>query len=484
VAHRRIVEVTARLLGDTYVVTVRGWRDTYESFLTVYTDTATRRSERLNRFNQLFRAMFIDRHPAYPLYRYWYDVTESAPEFPAPPTDEPTPQLTEEDEVYESEYRGSRYADKPDAPSRGEGLSQRRMILIGVGAVAIIVALVLIVGVLNPNRSGSSIPVTITDTPTLNAAGTQTALLIASATPASAVTETLNSALITPTLPGTVVLVTPTLIPTTGQSVPQIVPTLPSSATTVLLPTNTATRTSTPLPTFTPSRTPLPSASPTFTPTFTRTPKPTPTLPSQGVQGQQDLLALASTLSNPAWNNEAFSLVTALDKTYWRLGAGAGAGIEGDVIVIGLPVDVLETYYGNAAAARIRRVEADMTLTTFNPALLDSQQVFFGLLVQDAARPAQTAGFQVRLVQPGVVNLGQRAGNKVQTISQRSVPVVTVRVRLERDPNSGAITVFVNNEQLGQPIAFTRPDAAILPVLFVKNGDVIVSVNSWTVTLR
>ncbi len=39
--------------------------------------------------------MFIDRHPAYALYRHWYDLTEQAPEFPAPPTDEPMPRLDE-----------------------------------------------------------------------------------------------------------------------------------------------------------------------------------------------------------------------------------------------------------------------------------------------------------------------------------------------------------------------------------------------------
>ena len=43
------------------------WRDTYEAFRETYTNTSVRRSARLTRFNELFRAMFIDRHPAYPL---------------------------------------------------------------------------------------------------------------------------------------------------------------------------------------------------------------------------------------------------------------------------------------------------------------------------------------------------------------------------------------------------------------------------------
>ena len=45
--------------------------------------------------------MFIDRHPAYPLYRHWYNLVEQSPEFPAPPTSEPTPRITEEEDIEE-----------------------------------------------------------------------------------------------------------------------------------------------------------------------------------------------------------------------------------------------------------------------------------------------------------------------------------------------------------------------------------------------
>jgi hypothetical protein len=88
------------------------------------------------------------------------------------------------------------------------------------------------------------------------------------------------------------------------------------------------------------------------------------------------------------------------------------------------------------------------------------------------------------LVQPGVVNLGLRSGDEVQVISQRSVNAVIVRVRLERDEANGAITVYFNGEQIGDPLPFVGPEAPILPVLFVKEGGVIVSVSEWTVTLR
>ncbi len=150
------------------------------------------------------------------------------------------------------------------------------------------------------------------------------------------------------------------------------------------------------------------------------------------------------------------------------------------MIYIRLTPELLETYFGNNAVSRIRRVEATMTLTTFNPPLLLDNAVYFGALLEDAGNPGAAAGLQVQLADAGVINLGQRTGETVRTISQRSVNAVVVRVRLERDPQSGAITTFFNDEQLGEPIQLTGE--SVIPVLFVKDGGVIVSVTDWRVT--
>jgi hypothetical protein len=456
-AHRRMVETTQRMLGEPYVATLRQWRDTFESFLKVYTDHSVRRSERLNRFNQLFRAMFIDRHPAYPLYRHWYDMTERAPEFPAPPTSEPVPYETED--VSETEYRGSRYADKPE---RARGLS--RIVILGMIGVALVLLVAAVAtGIFNPPQA--EIAVTITDTATVNL--TQTANIAAANATGTAnaqPTATLDPARVTPTLPSQQAegeFITPTVLPTPLPGITQ-----PPRA------TNTPTLTHTPEPTETPTNTP------THTATFTPTATPTATLPPQGLQGEQDLLAVLNRLTAYPWDSEQFSP----GGDFWRLGIGEDTG--GDMLVITLPADLLETYFGNNAATRIRRVEAELTLTTFNPELLATNEVYFGVSLQSANDLDQTAGLHVQMVQPGILNLGLRAGDEVQVISQRSVNAMIARVRLERDEANGEITVFFNGEPLGDPLPFVGPEAPVLPALFVKEGGVIVSVTEWTVTLR
>ena len=237
-------------------------------------------------------------------------------------------------------------------------------------------------------------------------------------------------------------------------------------------------------PTATPTLTLTASVTPTNTPTPTATATATATLPPQGLQGEQNLLALFDKLTTFPWDSDQFFKVTAIEQSYWRLGSDEES--DGDTLYLTLPADLLETNFGNNAASRIRRMEVELSLTTFNAAKITPEQVFFGALLQDAGDPAQTAGLHIQLVQPGVIKLGQRVGDETTMYSNQAVSVVVVRVRLERDPSSGAITVYANGAQLGQPINFVSPDAGLLPLLYVKSSGVIVSVtgNGWSVTLR
>lgn len=460
-AHRRMVEVTTRLLGEAYAGTLRGWRDSYEAFVTVYTEPNLRRSEKLNRFNQLFRAMFIDRHPAYALYRYWYDLTENSPEFPAPPTSEPVPQLTDEADLAEADYRGSRYADPPP---RSQGRRSRRALLLAGGGLllAVVGALAVAGGLLNDGQ-----PTAPTADPSVVSATVPAVAQAASLQPPASPLPTERAA--PPTLlPG--VLATPTLIVATPA---------PDQ------PTWTPTLSPTPTLTVTPSVTPTltPTATPTLTPTSTATPTPTntptATLPPQGLQGAQDVLNLLEREPQP-WS-DLLTRVQTIDSFYWRL----SAPLAGDdpLAVLRLPPDLLETAYGNNAASRITRMDVELTLLSFNPQLVDASQVFFGAALQDAASSG-LAGLHVQLVQPGVINLGRREGDRIETISQRAVNAVVARIRLERDPTRGQVTLYFDGDPVGQPVALARPDGAVLPVLYIRRGDVIVSVNRWTLTLR
>ena len=453
--HQAQYDRTVEVLGSVYAETLKQWRDGYEEFLSTYTDMSVRRSARLTRFNELFRAIFIDRHPAYSLYRHWYDVTEQAPEFPAPPTDQPTPQIDEAIPLPENDFGPSRYDDEIQ-PASGPGLRIPRLaILGGLGGIIVIVVLLLLAN--NPSAGEVALALTITDTPRVSATQPAESDTEVPAGQTGGPTRSVDAGNFD----------TPTLRAATDT---------PTATETAIPPSETPAISPTPLPTDTPRA----SATPSDTPTRTAT--PTATLPPAGVQGRQDLLALLNQMGQTdyPWAAEDFSVGT--DGSYWRLGIGSPS--EGDIIYVGLPPEMLESVYGNHAATRIRRVEVTLSLTTFNPPLLLDQAVFFGALLQDAENPQNSAGLQIQLVQNGVINLAQRVGSDVQTLSQRSVNAVIVRIRLERDPDSGAVSMFFNDEQIGQPVLLASADAPLIPMLFVKDGGVIVSVTDWQVNLR
>ena len=447
--HRHLLSATHRLLGEAYTGTLRQWRDTYEAFAATYTDMTMRRSARLSRFNDLFRVMFIDRHPAYALYRHWYDLTEQAPEFPAPPTSEPIPRLDEAADVAESEYRGARYAEPAAAEPAPAPLAARPRLPRGVLLLAPIALIGLAALALLASGGGEppAVPVTITDTPAGQAVPPDAAA------------------------PVTEAAATATPRPPTGTPSPQAAALAnPSSSPTAPPATATPTDTPTITPTFTATASPTASDTPTVTPT------PTPTLPPGGLTGRQDLLALFDRMPVYPWNSEHFS--RGIDGTYWRLGMGAGSG--SGQIVISVPPETLETYFGGDAARRVRSVEATLALTSYNPPLVLDGAVYYGVALLGADGGGQ--GLQVQLVQPGVINLGQVAEGTARTVSQRAVTNQIARLRLDRDLNTGAITCFFNDEQIGPTLSGVGASAS--PALFVYASGVIVSVSAWNVTLR
>ena len=459
--HRHQVEVTTRLLGAAYAGNLRQWQETYEQFLTVYADQSLRRSAKLSRFNDLFRAMFIDRHPAYPLYRHWYNLTEQSPEFPPPPTSEPTPRITEE-EAEPDEFRPFVRIESPDAPDDDDSDEPPRrrlssgIIVLAVGGLLLLI-LVAVVLINNGGIGGSTTP-----TPA-NAAGND-------ATPevvAAVLTEEATDE--------------PTMLPTTAA--PVVLATVPVRG------SETAT------PTFTPSATPQPSATPTLTPTQTWTPSatwtpsstppptntPMPTVPPGGLHGEQNLLRLANGAAFPTWRTDAF--LPGQEGDYWRLGIGSEVP-DASVIEIALQPPLLESVYGADAASRIISLDAELELITFNPPLLIDNQVYFGMMLEPVDDPAQAVGAQIQVPEAGVFNIGQRTGNNVTTNMQRAVGAQIARIRLVRDLSASTIAVFVNNEQVGTTLDFVSAETQVMPVLYIREGGVIVHVNSWRLTLR
>jgi hypothetical protein len=195
------------------------------------------------------------------------------------------------------------------------------------------------------------------------------------------------------------------------------------------------------------------------------------------LQGQQDLLALFSSVEDVPFNPELFSPI----EGGWRMGTGSET--PNDILYIRPPADLLEERYGNNAITRIASVEAELTLRTQNPAVVDADDIYFGLLLE-STEDGNNAGLQVQVVGTNVINLQQVVNNDTQFINQRSVNVVIARLRLERDRLTGSVRLFFNDTLLGDDLAFINPDAPVLPVLYVKEGGVVVGVTRWRINLR
>ncbi len=486
-AIRLQAQITIDLLGEEYASVLINWRDTYEQFLDTYTSDL-RRSHKLDEFNELFKALFIDRHPAYPLYRHWYNIIDNSPEFPAPNPDAPPPEVTEEEitdiepESLEDEIPpAARWVDPDESPSR-----RMNPLMIGAGVIGVIV----ILGALITLSSGGNgddgllvagVDLTITDTPSNDEIATLTAESF-TATPTDEPTlssrqETQTAiALLPPTDEATEVsedFDTPTPLPTDTDE-PEITDTDEPTPTETFTPTDTPTDepTETPTETFTPTITFTPSITPTATDT------PTPTLPAEGLQGSVSLLeSYGRALGDPFWNENLFIL----QDGSWRLGVGTET--EGETIFFFPPEDLLNELYGNNAPSRITRIEADLTLRTFNPAIVEAEEVYFGIIFQSTT-DSNNAGIQIQAVQANAINLATYEDNTANFVSQRSVNAVIARLRLDRDPETGDVFAFFNDALIGDAIEFLPPDAPIVPVIFVKDGGVIIGVTSWRVMLN
>lgn len=477
-AHQEASQTTYLLLGEPYHAQLQNWHDTYEQFLTLYTDPSLRRTAKLERFNEAFKALFLDRHPAYDLYRHWYDIVESASEFPAPPTHEPTPRIQESEEPADAVYlSGHDVLDDDDderPPSKPNGLFK----WLGLGGLGILVLLG-VVFVILPNLGGGD-DATLTATP-------DNGLMVALATD-----EPTNEAIPTdePTLSVTntphiievgtiepIVIIDPnTQLHTETPSLrPSETPIASATPTETVMPSETPIATET--PTFTPTHTYTPTATYTPTQTYTPTITPTPTLPPQGIQGTQDLLAILPDIAGD-WTEEQFSF----QRDAWRLGVSEG-DIDGQIAIV-MPAEDLDALYGNNAPSRIRRMETELAFATYNPSAMDISDVYFGVFFQSVNDPVIRVGLRIEAVNMNTVNLYTINGNEETFVSQRSVNTLEPRLRLERDAGSGMVTIFYDDVQVGQPLAFLLPEALIQPAVFIRDGGAIMNVNSWRVTLR
>ncbi len=433
-------DVTEDLLGYKHAQMMLGWRDTYEAFVAIYSGDKSRKNK-LEAMDELFKAMFIDRNPAYPLFRHWYRAVEALPE-EAPETPETVPE------------------DQPTAPAPVEQASlpepspppvteaQPAAVNRWVFNAALLIGIILVIGGLLSLAGNGRL-------------GNFLAAIIPNSAPSVSAAET------TPA---------PASSREARESEEQAGNLAPAGEVSAGDDEKAAAPTSAPAVIAIAEPSAIPSEIPTLARSEAPTPLPTAVLPPEGLKGAQNLLDLyASASSAPFWDEDVFSSAGGA----WRLGRSATN--DGDTIIQAPPADLLDRSFGNDAPARISRVQAELALHSTDPAL-SSDDVYFGILLQKADG-AGMAGIQVQQVSPDVISLALYRDGEADFVSQRSVNNLITRLRLDRDPASGALSAFYNDSRIGEPMDFSPAGAPLEPVIFVKDGGVVISVSAWEVTL-
>ena len=414
-------DVTEDLLGFKHAQMMLGWRDTYEAFLSVY-QSDKRRSQKLEALDELFKAMFIDRNPAYPLFRHWYRVVEALPVEPEPPEEEAEAITAPEPVEHAKPPEPIPMETDADSTERsGGGKRWLFNLALAAGLILVIGGLLSLAG---SGRLEDMLAALLPEPATTEAVATKTAAAPRKvALPLEESDDAEAGA--------------PTLAPT-----------------------------SLPAPTEPPAPTQASAAEPTAAPTLD--------LPAAGLQGAQALLDLfGSAAAQPLLAESNFRR----QNGSWRLGSVDAS--EGGTRYLYPPGDLLERQYGNDAASRISGAEAEITLQNTNPA---EDEVYFGIAFRSET-DAEIAGIQVQQVGPQVISLALYRNGEADFVSQRQANNVIARLRLARDAASGAVSAYFNDMLVGDPMEFAPADAGVLPVIFVKDG-VVIGVSSWDVTLE
>ncbi|MCY3782064.1 MAG: hypothetical protein OXG78_17250 [Chloroflexi bacterium] len=431
-------DITEDLLGYKHAQMMLGWRDTYEAFLNIYQGDR-RRSQKLEAMDEHFKAMFIDRNPAYPLFRHWYRVVEALPEEPEPP---PEPEPIEEAPI---PYQHAIPVDEPtpddeigERPARGNRWLFNAVLLVGivlvVGGVLSLAGsgnLDRIISGVMPDPAAPSEPASDEATSDENTVERSAEIAASPQTPAQEEPEPAEEV---------AAPIAETALPATEA------PTTP------------------------------PTAVPTLANTKAPTAIPTRILPAGGLTGSQNLLKLFnSALAAPFWDAARFSQ----QNGSWRLGQLEAT--DGDTLVLSPPADLMESSFGNQAARRITGMETEITLLNTNPGLVSGEDIYFGIALQDLSGD-NVAGIQVQQVGPSVISLALYRDGVADVISQRSVNNMIARLRLDHDRSNGTVSAYFNDSPIGEPMSFDAAD--ILPAIFVKDGGVIIGVSAWDLTLE
>lgn len=493
-AHEKMVDVTRRDLGEPYTALLRQWRDTYDAFREAYTDPSLSKDEKLRIFESHFASLFIDRQPALPILRRWRELIAAQPDpEPTPPpapsgvTDampaftftppEPEPPTRARPERAERSTRGAAFtAPEPDdmsdpvAPMTDDPIAMERVgerraagkrpplaLIVGiVGLIALIGIGALILSGRGGAESGTPGATLIDPTPGAGGAFTEptNTLLPPSATPTDTPPPTETPL---PTLPPTA-----TNTPEPGAPTPSLIPTgeliAPGTLVSALTPTT------------------IPTLSAGASPEPTRAGALLPTVPPEAAFGRYDLLSPLAKLPDAArsWSREWF----AVRDGKWQVSNPAAAGIRAPLVRLGPEILTLTLWVN--AARYLQRVEAQVDLVQYNPALIPTGGVYFGVGLESVQ--GQRAAVEGRLVGQNVLDLGMNLNGRFQKKTQLPVTTPSLKIVIERRGDR-TLALFVDGQLLGTSNAAYAPDVPLTIYLYTSTGDVQMNVNTLTVEL-
>lgn len=493
-ALQKLVDVTRRDLGDAYTAQLRQWRDTYAAIRDVYTDAQLTRDDKLRLLEGHFASLFIDRQPAYPIFRHWREMVRLTPDpeaetagaalvsspggggvAEAGSVQGAAPALAEDDipllmreAASDGEAAPERRRRRPagllsgapkNAPRLRGALIAALLVIVLVGAGAILFAAV----------GGAA-----------DSAKTLTANLAAVASQTEPPTSTPLPASRTPT-------VAPTATPTETPIPPTNTPIPPTDTPEQSVPTPT------PIPTgqlVDPSTLRSPAA-PTEIPTLSAggapgTPVaanpgvPLPTLIPDATEGEYDVLAALDRLpaERQTWDKAWFRGSAGS----WQLGNATVRPGRAPLVRIG--PEVLTPLFGADAARLVKQLDVEFELVEYADALLPFGQVFFGAGFETLQ--GQRAAVEMRLVQPKVMDVGINSGRfqkRTQIAFTEDTKLVITVERGANGPDDRALSLYLNGQLLGASNPVFARDVPLTIYLYTSTGGVLVDVKSLTIRL-
>ncbi len=529
-AHWQIFSGTRAALGEDYAALVRQWRDTYSSIKDLYADERFTRDEKLRLLDGHFNSLFIEKHPAFPIYRHWQSLVRALPD-PAPTFSyapaAPPPERTATDALpgfVEENVRPSRVIDSymseaappsviepatvDDAPYDDGTRNDERVTiprvpwLAGLAVVVVVgVAVIAAITLLGGNRGATpGIALTLPPTPTVAEAATAAIITTDAPTSIPAV------ALVPLTEPATS-SATPSNTPTTAPSstptdAPTELPTTPTTPTVRFVPTETrpfatAAPFETAVPTIAPTgvaTTSAPTTAPTLAPTNAAatvglaplagaTGIATATLPANVASGEYDLLGGLGKLPGDTlpWPLDFFTPDP--DAGGWKLGTANTKGGNVPQYAKILP-STLGSLFGPDASRTVMRAEAVLELTSFNASLANAGIVYFGFGFETLSGQQKAyAQVNVARVSPLTANYGTNINGTLTRKATKAAQPIRVTLAVQRNDDR-TVSLYADGQLLGKTTAAQYgPATSVNIVLYTSAPTVLVNVASLKVQI-